>query len=113
MASTLFKQAPQGMTLEELRDAMSAVADEVEKERTKAAEAARERKEPYITHARVYVGPVLIDPRNNSESFLVSYSDEDKEAPRRVDALLRAVGPQKPKRKRNKGRRQHGDPYLV
>ncbi|MDP2655423.1 MAG: hypothetical protein Q8P17_02625 [bacterium] len=71
MASNLFTTAPAGVSLEELQQAIAEVANELN--------ATRDTKGS-VQFARVHVGSVLIDPRDKTESFLVSYSDGDAEA---------------------------------
>ena len=71
MASNLFAAAPADATLEELQQAISEAANKLN--------ATRDATGP-VQFARVHVGSVLIDPRDKTESFLVSYSDGDAEA---------------------------------
>lgn len=71
MASNLFTAAPAGVTLEELQQAIAEAANELNATRDSAGP---------VQFARVHVGSVLVDPRNGTESFLVSYSDGDAEA---------------------------------
>jgi len=97
MASKLFTEAPASMTLEKFRQELARVADTLEAERAAAEDAERTAREEaektksgrkpqqLERFARVRVGEVLTDPRDKSESFLVSYSDEDQIASKRMD----------------------------
>lgn len=71
MASNLFTTAPAGVTLEELQQGIREAANELN--------TTRDATGP-VQFARVHVGSVLIDSRDKTESFLVSYSDGDTEA---------------------------------
>lgn len=114
MASRLFRKAPEGLILEEIRHAIAATADKLETERALAEAIEREKPEnervKLPRFARVYVGPVLIDPRDKTESFLVSYSDADQIASTRIDETLIRLA--KLEKLNSAWFAEHGDPYL-
>ena len=98
MASMLFREAPVGMTLEELRDRIAVVAKKLNIERAEG------RVRGFAT---AYVSEVMIDARPGvPDSFLVQYSDHDEEAPKRVAVVLKGI-------ESLRGCRGHGDPYLA
>jgi hypothetical protein len=85
MASRLFTKAPTGLTLEGLQHLMADAAKKVNDERDTLGT---------VRFARVYAGPVLVDPRNGSKSFLVSYSETDPDAPEMIDTVLNGTAEQ-------------------
>lgn len=86
MASKLFTNVSiVSLNLEEIRRAIMAVADRLNRTRNSNKSPDTE----WFGFATVYVGPVLKTPATGSTSFLVSYSDKDLEAPRLIEAALR------------------------
>jgi hypothetical protein len=122
MVSRVFKEAPKGRTLEAFRQDLADVAEGLEAERAAAEEAERAAREAAEKEhsgrkpkeierfARVYVGPVLLDPRDKSQSFLVSHSEEDHVALMRIDRALARLDVLE--KSSSAWFTEHGDPYL-
>ena len=81
MASKIFRDSLViGVTLQEIRQRIVAVADELNNERAALG---------ISRFATVYVGPLLQGPKPlTGVLFLVSYSDYDYDAPERVNEAL-------------------------
>ena len=82
MASMLFTESSEGLTLGKMRQSVAAAAEKLNDERAKIHT---------VLFANVYVGPVLKTPRTKALSFLVSYSDKDLEAPELVVEALKRL----------------------
>ena len=110
------------MSFEEFRNALASMAGTLEAEREaleEAERAAREvaekeksgRKPQQLERfARVHVSLILVDHRNKSESFLVSYSDNDIEAAKKIEDVLLHLA--KLEKANSAWFAEHGDPYL-
>lgn len=79
MACELFTKAPKGTTLDELQQALQEKAETINSERKVAQ---------LPGFASVYVTDVGRDPRDNSLSVMIQFSDHDEVAPEAVRQVL-------------------------
>ncbi len=101
MASRLFIKAPEGFTLQEIRDELATAADWLNAERIRLEIAG---------FATFFVGPILVSQISREKSFLVSYSEHDMFAREEIEAVFKRLAES---RRRNLWWYPRRDPYLV
>ncbi|HQT82694.1 MAG TPA: hypothetical protein PLW99_00915 [Candidatus Paceibacterota bacterium] len=78
----LFTEPPDGLSLEEVHQAIAVATARLNGERAKM---------DVVLFAQVYVGPIVVTPGREVTSFIVSYSDKDADAPVSVDTALKRL----------------------